>query len=193
MGLLDIDLPRSPSPDYFNQMMKKTRDAIKGKTPREICDSLPECTKTQIEEALILGREVAWSSYFRSEDMLLCCLLNLVFDIALEHGRNDMSPFAISSYGALLTVTGPYDEAYEYMEIALEMAEARKTIVPRTMNVVYLLTWFFTRPLKDLASRWKETITISMQEGDSMSLGTACQYAGNVSVFAGQSLWSLEK
>jgi predicted ATPase/class 3 adenylate cyclase len=168
---LGVRFPTKPGTRHVVQALPGVRRRLRGKTDEELL-SLPTATDPDTLAVQKLLSEMFGPAYMADPDLWpLLALKCLRF--TLDGGRAPASPVAFAGYGLLLGITGRYDSARRFGDLALTMAEHPdcREFRPWTKFLFYDFIHHWTRPTADAIEPLREAIREALVMGDLESAG----------------------
>jgi predicted ATPase/serine phosphatase RsbU (regulator of sigma subunit)/tRNA A-37 threonylcarbamoyl transferase component Bud32 len=180
LQLLGIDLPNIDEKVDVVPEMILAQQNLRG---RSVTDLLEGPTMTNPEKALatLLMERINGPLYFLNQELFVLDVMKMV-NISLVYANSIYSPFVYSAYGAILAIAlAEYDTGYQFVEMALQLADRLNTNVLRH-RIIHFMGTFVNHWRKhiNLSIDWlRQGFEVSNENGDLIIAG----YCGNVVIY----------
>ena len=136
-----------------------------------------EMTNPEHNAAMQLLWGMWYASYLGGQIPLNILSINIMTEMSLVHGHNDISAFAYVNYAlAIIAVFGRYEQGNEYGHLAITLADKRDNVTIQAS--VYFLYATFTHhwnePLQQSLPYFNNSFDWALQAGDLATVGYIC-------------------
>lgn len=179
-------VPRKPGLIHIIPGIIGVKKLLRGMTDDDLL-TLPLCSDPKL---LVIMRHLGFLipvAFFSNQENLIPVLTCRMMQITLQHGASELSPYALSSFGFSMTVTGDIDEASRFANLALKLMQ-RFSEDPRTLFMVHCLLDHLKRPIHEVLDTAVKAYNVSFARGDLKFTGQACVMHISAMYGAGTSL-----
>ena len=147
------------------------RRRLRGRSDEQLL-LLPQATDAEALAVQKLLAEMFGPSYMAEPDLWPLLALRCL-RVTLDSGRAPVSPVAFAGYGLLLGVTGRYEQARRFGDLALTMAEHPdcREFRPWTKFLYFDFIHHWTRPAADAIEPLRDAIREALLLGDLENAG----------------------
>jgi predicted ATPase/class 3 adenylate cyclase len=168
---LGVRLPAGPTRRHVLATLPSVWRRLRHRSDADLL-ALPEATDPQTLWAQKLLAEMFGPAYMADPDLWPLLALRCL-TLTIDGGRAPVSPVAFAGYGLLLAVTGRYDAAKRFGDLAMRMAEAPESreFRPWTKFLFYDFIHHWTRPAADAIEPLREAGREALLIGDLENAG----------------------
>ena len=160
---MGVDIPKKPRMRHVIVEMIKTKALLKGKTDEELLQQSTDYDDRGLYR--LLGQAAEFSSIAFKIPHLCLAVLKLT---QISVTKSNASSPVFASYGMLESVTGNYDEAYRFGQLALKLQEIQgnMTLIPHTYPLVYTFFHHWRNPLQECLEPLNYAYEVGMTTGE---------------------------
>jgi len=150
-----------------------------------------QMTDPQQDAAMHLLKGMWYASYLSGQTSLNLLSSILMTEMSLNHGHNDISPFAYVNYAlAVIAVYQRYEQGDEFGQLAITLADKRdnKLIRASTYFLYATFTHHWNKPLQQSVPFFERSYDLALQSGDLATLGYICAVRASDSLALGTDL-----
>ncbi|HYL50626.1 MAG TPA: AAA family ATPase, partial [Acidimicrobiia bacterium] len=168
---LGVRFPGEPRQRHVLGELVAVRRRLRGRSDEQLL-ALPEATDPEALAVQKLVAEMIGPAY-RAAPTLWALLVLRCLRVTLDDGRAPACSLAFAAYGLLLGVTGRYESARRFGDLALSMAEHPdcREFRPWTKFFVYNFIHHWTRPTADAIQPVRDAIREALLVGDVENAG----------------------
>ncbi len=172
LQLLGIHIPENPTKLIISLEFSKAFIRLRGRTPEDLVD-LPEMDDPNQKLAIHLIMNMISSAYLSNQDLFaFLCLKG--FNLTLQHGVSELSPYMLNSYAfSLADNFDAYESAYDFGMAGFTLNERLPSALMRS-NTTALFGFFFShwrRPFTEGIGMVKDAFRYCVEAGDFVFAG----------------------
>ncbi|MBS1145662.1 MAG: putative ATPase [Proteobacteria bacterium] len=165
LGLLGIDLPKSPPQQLVVEKLVETKQALEGKTLAGLLD-LPAMTDPAKLAAMDLLGLLIPPAYWTSQALTALTVFQMVRE-SVAHGHSPNAGYGFSWWGIIESaMLGNIDAGCEFGEFAIDLARKHNLNLQQPLFFAAWIIRKFKHPLKDSIPVFEQTYALSLEKGD---------------------------
>jgi diguanylate cyclase (GGDEF)-like protein len=165
LGLLGIDLPKSPDGSVVGEKLMETKQALEGKSLDDLL-ALPAMTDPAKLAAMdLLGLTIP-PAYWTSQGLMALIVFQMVRE-SVAHGHSPNAGYGFSWWGITeCAMLGNIDVGCEFGEFAIKLAQKYNLNLQQPLFFAAWIIRKFKHPLKDTIPVLEQTYALSLEKGD---------------------------
>lgn len=174
----------------------KSKMMLKGRTPKELEEQLPDVTDPIIDESMYYYGVIGLYAYFDGDQDLCASACNMLFQSILTHGINKNAANGMGAYGSICAILGDTNTAYQFGELALKLLDRPNLYekqqqdqqVARVSSIVYGLLTPLKEPLRVSLIGLQDGFDAGIRAGEIVQACNCIRTRGEMGLYVGMSL-----
>jgi diguanylate cyclase (GGDEF)-like protein len=194
LGLLGVDIPLSPPPNYVKNKVKLVQQYLEEKTTEELLN-LPLMTDKYKLAAINIIVKIC-SSLYQYVPELFPLVIAEGANLSMHYGNSQMAPFIYATYGmTVYIVLNDIECSQKLGKLALDLVEKlqAKASKCRTFSVVATHILYLKYPIKDFLPLFTESYESGLNNGDIEFVGYCLLSKSHYTYWSGKELKKLEQ
>lgn len=195
MSAMNMHVPIKASKFQVIVQVLKSRRLLRGRSPEELMENLPNNPNPLKNEIGFLLGGMAFSAYLLGERLQLAYTCNKLLQSTLRYGLGDFSSYALAGFGVLISTIGKLDDAYRFGKCAVEL-ENRPDRTRQTAKIAvihYALLNHLREPLRNGFAGFRHGFEVGFKVGDMVQAAHCVRCHMALGLFVGMRLPDQER